>query len=61
MKRAVGLGRITKYKQSWSVLVSRFFLDPIWWLFVFWLPIYFADRFGFDIKANRACLHGYLM
>jgi len=32
------------------VIVSRFFLDPVWWLFVSWLPIYLADRFGFDIK-----------
>lgn len=37
-------------KESWSVLISRFFLDPIWWLFVFWLPIYLHDRFGFNIK-----------
>ncbi|MBN1302075.1 MAG: MFS transporter [Melioribacteraceae bacterium] len=42
--------QIVKQKQSWSVLVSRLFLDPIWWLFVFWLPIYLADKFGFDIK-----------
>ena len=41
---------IMKQKQSWSVLASRFFLDPIWWLFVFWLPIYLTDRFGFNIK-----------
>ena len=41
---------LISYRQSWSVLISRFFLDPIWWLFVFWLPIYLADRFGFDIK-----------
>ncbi|RKY49570.1 MAG: MFS transporter [Candidatus Neomarinimicrobiota bacterium] len=37
-------------KQTWAVLASRFFLDPIWWLFVNWLPIYLAERFGFDIK-----------
>ena len=37
-------------RQTWAVLASRFFLDPIWWLFVFWLPIYLSDRFGFDIK-----------
>lgn len=41
---------LLSYKETWSVLVSRFFLDPIWWLFVFWLPIYLADQFGFDIK-----------
>jgi len=43
-------GTLLKKKQTWSVLASRFFLDPIWWLFVFWLPIYLSDQFGFDIK-----------
>ncbi len=39
-----------RYRQSWAVIVSRFFLDPVWWLFVSWLPIYLADQFGFDVK-----------
>ena len=39
-----------RYRQSWSVIGSRFFLDPVWWLFVSWLPIYLVDQFGFDIK-----------
>jgi ACS family hexuronate transporter-like MFS transporter len=38
------------HRQTWSVVVSRFFIDPIWWLFVSWLPIYLADRFHFDIR-----------
>ncbi len=37
-------------RRAWAVLASRFFLDPIWWLFVFWLPIYLAEQFNFDIK-----------
>ncbi len=48
--RLLGWGELLGYKQSWSVVVSRLFLDPIWWLFVSWLPIYLAERFGFDIK-----------
>lgn len=48
--KLLGWGEMLSYKQSWSVLISRFFLDPIWWLFVFWLPIYLADEFGFDVK-----------
>jgi ACS family hexuronate transporter-like MFS transporter len=43
-------GKLLTYKQSWSVIVSRFFLDPIWWLFVNWLPIYLVEHFGFDIR-----------
>ncbi len=43
-------GELLTYKQSWSVIASRFFLDPIWWLFVNWLPIYLVEHFGFDIR-----------
>ncbi len=46
---APGWGEMLKYRQSWAVISSRFFLDPVWWLFVSWLPIYLADQFGFDI------------
>lgn len=42
------------YKQSYSVIVSRFFLDPIWWIFVSWLPIYLNEKFQFDVKQIGA-------
>ncbi len=44
------LKKILSYRASWGVLVSRFFLEPIWWLFVGWMPIYLADQYGFDVK-----------
>lgn len=47
---AVSWKQILSHRQSWSVIVSRFLLDPVWWLFVIWLPIYLVDRFHFDIK-----------
>jgi len=46
---APGWREMLRYRQSWAVIASRFFLDPVWWLFVSWLPIYLADQFGFDI------------
>ncbi len=48
--RVLSWRELLGYRQSWSVIASRFFLDPIWWLFVNWLPIYLAEQFGFDIK-----------
>lgn len=45
-----GYGAMLRHKQSWAVIVSRFFLDPVWWLFVSWLPIYLSETFGFDVK-----------
>jgi MFS transporter, ACS family, hexuronate transporter len=47
---APGLRQLLHHRQSWAVILGRFFLDPVWWLFVSWLPIYLAETFGFDIK-----------
>ena len=43
-------GQLIRHRESWAIIMSRFFLDPIWWLFVSWLPIYLSESFGFDIK-----------
>lgn len=48
--RPLSIRELLSFRQSWSVIASRFFIDPIWWLFVNWLPIYLAEQFGFDIK-----------
>jgi len=31
------------------VIMASFFLDPIWWLFVGWLPLYLNETYGFGI------------
>jgi len=41
---------LLKRRKSWAVIVSRFFLDPVWWLFVSWLPLYLAESYGFDVR-----------
>nr|WP_210432292.1 MFS transporter [Iodidimonas gelatinilytica] len=37
-------------RQSWGVILASFFIDPIWWLFVGWLPIYLFQTYGFGVK-----------
>ena len=44
------LMEILSYKESWAVVIGRFFLEPIWWLFVGWMPIYLFDVYGFNVK-----------
>lgn len=43
-------GELLKAKKNWSVILGRFFLDPIWWMFVTYLPLYLADVFHLNIK-----------
>jgi len=44
------LKEILSFRESWAIVVGRFFLEPIWWLFVGWMPIYLFDVYGFDVK-----------
>jgi ACS family hexuronate transporter-like MFS transporter len=45
---------LIKFKRTWSIILSRFFLDPVWWLFVTWLPTFLKEQFQFDIKQVGA-------
>ncbi len=36
--------------QTWVFIVGKFFTDPIWWFFLFWLPSYFSSTFSLDLK-----------
>ena len=42
------------FKKTWSIILSRFFIDPVWWLFVTWLPTFLKEQFQFDIKQVGA-------
>jgi MFS transporter, ACS family, hexuronate transporter len=37
-------------RQTWSILLARFIVDPIWWLYVLWLPTYLKDVRHFSLK-----------
>ncbi len=43
-------GELLRTRKNWSVILGRFFLDPIWWMFVTFLPLYLADVFRLNIK-----------
>lgn len=49
-KEGLSMTEILSHRESWAVLISRFFVEPIWWLFVGWMPIYLADVYGFNVK-----------
>jgi ACS family hexuronate transporter-like MFS transporter len=45
---------LLRFKNTWGILSSRFFIDPVWWLFVTWLPTFLKEQFHFDIKQVGA-------
>ena len=42
---------ILSHKQSWGVIIASAAIDPIWWLFVFWIPIYLNEVYGMDVQS----------
>ena len=43
-------GRLLQLKQTWAFIAGKFFTDPIWFFFLFWLPSYFSSSFHLDLK-----------
>ena len=42
---------LLKRRESWGVIIASAAIDPIWWLFVFWIPIYLSEVYGMDVKT----------
>jgi MFS transporter, ACS family, hexuronate transporter len=42
--------RLLGFRETWAYAVGKFFIDPIWWFFLFWLPAYLARHFGLDLR-----------
>ena len=49
---------LLSHKQSWGVIVASACIDPIWWLFIFWIPIYLFEVYGMDVK--QIALYGWV-
>ncbi|HVW75486.1 MAG TPA: MFS transporter [Rhizomicrobium sp.] len=49
-QRPVPWSRLLATRQTWAYILGRFIIDPVWWTFLFWLPDFFAKRYGVDLK-----------
>src|SRR5262245_33929199 len=41
---------LLRYKQVWAIVLGRLLVDPVWWLFITWLPLFLNRVHGFDLK-----------
>lgn len=49
--KGLSWGQLLSRRKSYAVILTRFFLDPVWWMFVTWLPIYLGQKYNMDLKA----------
>jgi MFS transporter, ACS family, hexuronate transporter len=41
--------KLLKYRQTWVYIVGKFFTDPIWWFYLFWLPKFLNKSYGLTL------------
>ncbi|MBF7074166.1 MFS transporter [Glaciecola sp. MH2013] len=44
-------GQLLSHKQSWGVIIATAAIDPIWWLFIVWIPTYLVEVYQMDVKG----------
>lgn len=47
-------GEMLSRKESWGVIIATAAIDPIWWLFIVWIPTYLVEVYSIDVKGLAA-------
>lgn len=47
----ISLRQLLPYRQTWAVAIGKFMTDPIWWLYLFWVPDFLNRNYGLNLLA----------
>jgi MFS transporter, ACS family, hexuronate transporter len=47
----VPLSKVLPHRATWAFAVAKGLTDPIWWLYLFWVPDFFSRTYGLDLKT----------
>jgi ACS family hexuronate transporter-like MFS transporter len=42
---------LLRYRQTWAFAIGKFLTDPIWWLYLFWVPDFLNRNHGIDLRT----------
>jgi MFS transporter, ACS family, hexuronate transporter len=45
----ISWGQALKRREAWAFIIGKFLTDPVWWLFLFWLPDFFGKTYGLNL------------
>jgi ACS family hexuronate transporter-like MFS transporter len=43
--------QLLRYRQTWAFALGKFLTDPVWWLYLFWIPDFLGRNYGIDLKT----------
>jgi len=41
---------VLPHRQTWAFAVGKLLTDPVWWLYLFWIPDFLNKNYGLDLK-----------
>jgi ACS family hexuronate transporter-like MFS transporter len=44
-------GSLLQHRETWAFAAGKFLTDPIWWLYLFWVPDFLKRNHGLDLKT----------
>ena len=47
----ISLRTMLRLRQAWAVALGKFFTDPIWYLYLFWMPDFLNRNLGLDLRG----------
>ncbi len=47
---------VMRYRQVWGYAWAKFLTDPVWWFYLFWIPVYFNDVRHFSASQRGTAL-----
>jgi len=50
---AVSWTALAALRQAWAIGLGKFFTDPIWWVYLFWIPDFLSRNLKLDLAGMR--------
>jgi ACS family hexuronate transporter-like MFS transporter len=48
---SISLRSMITHRQAWAVALGKFFTDPIWFVYLFWMPDFLSRNLGLDLRG----------
>ena len=42
---------LLRHRETWAFAVGKFMTDPVWWLYLFWIPDFLNRNHGLDLQS----------
>ena len=47
----VAWAAVMRHREAWAFAIGKFMTDPIWWLYLFWIPDFLQRNHGLDLTT----------